>query len=131
MDVAATSTRIRIIYAVCLGAGTVTHAATLWTCGLLCTYGGVPLITRTFWTSLTFLDPLAATLLFVRPRLGLASTLVIMLSDVANNTLIWTSHRSPGLAFNGVNQFAYACQLAFLIFVLSTVRLAWPERASS
>jgi hypothetical protein len=58
------STRIRAIYAVCLVAATCTHAATLVTCGLLCSY----------------------------------------------------------------NKIAYLCQVAFLIFVLATIKFASPQR---
>jgi hypothetical protein len=124
MNLAATRSRIRAVYAVCLLGGTITHAATLFTCGLSCNYGGVPVVTRIFWTSLTFVDPIAAVLLFVRPRVGLALTLMIMLADVANNTVIWIGIRNPGLPFNWINRIAYLLQIAFLIFVLLTIKSA-------
>jgi hypothetical protein len=123
-DLAATSSRIRAVYAVSLLGGTITHAATLFTCGLLCNYGGVPVVTRVFWTSLTFVDPLAAMLLFVRPRVGLALTLLIMLADVAINTVMWLMFRNAVLAFNWINRIAYASQIAFLIFVVLTIKSA-------
>lgn len=41
-----------------------------------------------FWTSLTVLDPLAALLLWCRPRLGAALALLIMFSDVGINTFV-------------------------------------------
>ncbi len=130
VNTASPGTRIRATYAVCLCGGTLTHAATFFTCGLLCSYGGVPIFTRAFWTSLTFLDPLSAVLLFARPRVGLVLTLLIMLTDVANNTLIWLTFQTPELAFNWINRTAYLCQVSFLIFVLATIKIAWPKRAS-
>ena len=41
-----------------------------------------------FWTSLTVLDPLAALLLWCRPRLGAALALLLMFSDVGINTFV-------------------------------------------
>jgi len=130
VNIASPGTRIRAVYAVCLCAGTLTHAVTLLTCGLLSTYGGVPIFSRAFWTSLTFLDPLSAILLFARPRVGVVLTLLIMLTDVANNTLIWLTFQTPELTFNWINRTAYLCQVAFLIFVLATIKIAWPKRAN-
>lgn len=65
---------LRVIYGISLLAGTSTHAATIWQHGLFWDYGGVRPFTRVYWTSLTFLDPLAAILLFVYPRIGLVAT---------------------------------------------------------
>jgi len=60
-------------------AGMSTHAATILQHGLFWNYGGgVPRFTRVFWTSLTFLDPLAAILLFLYPRIGVVATFAII-----------------------------------------------------
>jgi hypothetical protein len=109
---------LRVIYAVCLLAGMSTHIAALWRHGFLWDYGGVPLLTRVYWTSLTFLDPLAAMLLFVCPRTGLAVTLSIISTDVAHNVWFFERHHLP---LNG----AIAAQCAFLVFVLVTLPRVW------
>jgi hypothetical protein len=88
--------------------------------GLLWDYGGAPILTRIYWTSLTFLDPLAAVLLFFRPRAGILLTLAIIVSDVAHNTwIIWRSGAVDWL------NFMYVSQVAFLLFVVLTVSRAW------
>jgi hypothetical protein len=74
----ATSSRrsliIHAIYAVCLASATVTHVLFDVRYGILLSSLeplGYPLFVRLYWASLTFLDPLAALLLFFRPRAGL------------------------------------------------------------
>ena len=88
-----TSLLLRLTYAVCLLGGAATHVAVLVSHGLSWDYGGVPMLTRVFWASLAFLDPLAALLLLVRPRIGLSLTLAIITSDVVHNTWVewWIS----------------------------------------
>jgi hypothetical protein len=110
-----TSFVLRVIYAASLLGATCTHAIILWQHGLLYDYRGAPLFTRIFWTSLTFLDPLAALLLFIRPQVGLVLTVGIIMSDVLHNTAV------GGLSWNGM----YISQVAFLLFVVCTVYIAW------
>jgi hypothetical protein len=78
-------------------------------------YGGAHLFTRVYWTSLTFLDPLAASLLFVRPHAGLVLTVAIITSDVLHNTLVGVPSLNP----------MYISQIVFLFFVACTVYVAW------
>jgi hypothetical protein len=111
---------LRSLYAFCMLAGTSTHVWTVITHGIFWDYGGALLITRIYWTSLTVLDPLAAALLFLKPRAGLLLTLAIIGSDVAHNT--WLMHRSP--APNWLN-WMYVLQVLFLVFVLLTISHAW------
>jgi hypothetical protein len=111
---------LRIIYSICLLGATCTHVAMLWQHGVLWDYGGAPLFTRIYWTSLTFLDPLAALLLFVRPYFGLLLTVAIITSDVLHNTLVGVSPRNP----------MYLSQVAFFLFVAVTVYVAWRGVAS-
>jgi hypothetical protein len=106
---------LRVIYAMCLLGATCTHMAMLWQHGVLWDYGSAPLFSRIYWTSLTFLDPLAALLLFVRPHFGLVLTVAIITSDVVHNTLVGVSPRNP----------MYLSQIAFLLFVASTAYVAW------
>jgi hypothetical protein len=79
---------------------------------------GYPLVTRLFWSSLTLLDPLAALLLFARPRSGLVLALAIIVSDVAHNS--WITLRL-GTPLN----WQYWSQVAFLVFIVATIRFAW------
>ena len=106
---------LRAIYAICLLGATCTHVVMLWEHGVLWDYGGVHLLTRIYWTSLTVLDPLAALLLFVQPRVGLILTALIIVSDVLHNTLVGVSPWNP----------MYLSQVAFLLFVAATVYTAW------
>ncbi len=111
---------LRPIYAVSLLAGATTHIWTLVTHGVMWDYGGVPLVSRVYWTSLTVLDPLAAALLFLKPRAGLALTVAIIASDVLHNT--WFMLRSSAPEWQN---WMYVLQVLFLLFVLATVRRAW------
>lgn len=61
---------IRAAYALCLLGATYNHAAILIKHGLFWTYGGVPLPSAIFWTSLTLADPATALCLFLVPRLA-------------------------------------------------------------
>lgn len=69
-----------------------------------------------FWTSLTFIDPSAAAFLFVKPRIGAFATVAIMAVDVAVN--VWVVATYGGVVW------MVASQIAFLIFVLATAKLA-------
>jgi hypothetical protein len=108
---------VRIVYTVCLAAGTYTHSSILARHGWGWDYGGRPLGTVLFWSALTFLDPLVAGLLFFRPRLGITLLTLLMLSDVVHNT--WFIYKYGGIVW------MVAVQWIFLIFVLSTVRIVW------
>jgi hypothetical protein len=90
--------------------------------GLLWDYGGVPVFTRVFWTSLTLLDPLAAVLLFLRPRIGLVMTVAIVVMDVIHNAWFFTH---VGMPLRGYVNWMLISQVSFLLFVLMTVRIAW------
>lgn len=76
---------VRGILVLCLLGATFNHVKDLWL-GSWLPYGDSPLWRNVFWTSLTFLDPLAVLLLLTRPRMGYVLTLVIMLVDVPVNT---------------------------------------------
>lgn len=106
---------LRIIYAICLLGATCIHVAVLLQHGVLWDYCGAHLLTRIYWTSLTFLDPLAALLLFARPHVGVALTVAIITSDVLHNTLVGGPSRNA----------MYVSQVAFLLFIACTVYAAW------
>jgi hypothetical protein len=111
---------IRTIYAICLVPATFTHVLFDVRYGIL--LGGLeplgyPPFVRVYWAALTFLDPLAAFLLFVRPRAGLILCVAIIVTDVLNNSGV-RYHRS-GVDIN------YILEVGFLVLVLVTVRAAW------
>ena len=93
------------------------HAAIVLEYGLHWDYGGLPVFVTSFWTGLTFIDPLAAILLLTRLKPGLALTVAVIGSDVAANS-------RAGLTY-GFDIPASTAQVLFLIFVLSIVRIAW------
>ena len=112
---------LRIVYALCLAGATCTHVALHLRYGAL--LGGleglgIPPASRYYWSSLTLLDPLAALLMFIRPRVGLALAGGIIISDVAHNSWLW--HRL-GTALDAV----YWAQVAFLVFLFATIFFAW------
>lgn len=121
---ARTSLVVRAIYAACLAGATGVHLGIHFQFGVLLgdlAPQGCPLFTRLFWSALTLLDPLAAVLLFLRPRAGILLTQAIIVADVAHNT--WILHR-----LNQTADWHYWCQASFGLFVLSTFRLAQPDR---
>jgi hypothetical protein len=112
-----TSTRIRILYAVCMAGAAFNHARIVLAHGLHWNYGGVHPLLAGFWTALAFIDPLAVVLLFARPRAGLALTAAVIVIDVAVNAC-------AGLAY-GFDRAAFRAQMLFLVVVLATLRPAW------
>ena len=78
---------------------------------------------NTYWTALTFLDPLVVFLLLRSPRAGLLLALAIMLTDVGINSL------AAYLYFDTNGHYAvdYFVQLqsAFLGFVLGSAPFLW------
>jgi hypothetical protein len=111
---------LRRVYAACLLGAASTHVLTVATHGLFWNYGGASISTSVFWTSLTFLDPLAALLLFVKPRIGVLLTLVIIVSDVMHNTWLMSRSTLPDWS-----NWMYVSQVVFLLFVLLSASQAW------
>jgi hypothetical protein len=111
---------LRSAYALCLLAATCTHVWIVATHGLFWDYGGAPVLSRIYWTSLTLLDPLGAVLLFLRPKVGILLALAIIISDVAHNT--WLMWRIIGVDWLNL---MYVSQVVFLVFVLLTASQAW------
>ena len=112
---------LRSVYATCLAYATAPHVSYELRYGLFLTGLeplGFPLPVRLYWASLTFLDPLAAVLLFVRPRQGLILCFAIIVTDVFNNS--WVLYHFPSRSVLNLG-----LEIAFLIFVLTTVRYAW------
>ena len=118
-----------IIWAVCLLIAGVNHARTLFLHGLFWDYGGVSWPSAVYWSSLTVLDPVAATLLFVRPRVGIASTILLITTNVVHNLAV-TAQFAPQNQFliRAANPYLIS-QIAFMVFVAATARSAWKAAA--
>ena len=121
---------IRIIYALCLLGATVNHVRAVHARGWL--PPDLPLGTAVYWSSLTVLDPLAAVLLFIRPKIGIAATIAIILSDVAHNLWFRAGHPVTGSLYQDVTSSPFMMsQIAFLLFVAVTAPFASKDRSRS
>ena len=112
---------VRILFACCLFIATANHIRADVSYGLFWDYGYGPstyLASRIFWGALTFFDPLAALLLFIKPRAGIVLTAAIILADVAHNTFY------VALKHQWLEPF-YLSQVAFLIAVFLLSPIAW------
>ena len=116
-------TVLRVLYALCLAGAAWNHLRIALDHGLWWDYGGIPLFYQIFWTSLTFIDPLAVLLLLVRPRAGLILTAAIIVTDVLVNT--------SATFIIGPDWQALGAQMLFLAFVLATIGRAWPGRTAA
>lgn len=117
---------IRILFALCLLAATFNHAYAIFQHGLLWDYGygnKIALMSKVYWDVLTILDPLAAVLLFIKPRMGVWLTAAIIVSDVIHNTY-YVDQSNQWLA-----PF-YLAQVGFLVVVLCLAPVASREPSS-
>lgn len=117
---------VRLVYAACLLGATVNHARVVAEHGILWNYGGVPVASAAFWTSLTVMDPLAVVLLIGRPNMGVLATAIIIIADVIHN--LWITARyatSQRFIATAVSDPFLLSQVAFLLFVIVTVPVAW------
>jgi hypothetical protein len=88
----------------------------------------LPPATAVYWSSLTFIDPLALLLLFMRPRVGIALTVAIIVSNVAHNLWFVAAHPLRGSLFEDVISSPFLIsQIAFLLFVALTASIAWRD----
>ena len=108
---------IRLTYAICLAGASYNHARIVASHGLDWNYGGLPVFVCIFWTALTFIDPLAVILLMTKSILGLALTVAIIVCDVVINSWV-------GMTY-GFDIASFLAQALFLVFVMSTVGIAW------
>jgi hypothetical protein len=116
---------VRSLWAACLLVGGANHLRILLQHGLFWDYGGVGWASAVYWTSLTILDPLVAALLFVRPRVGIVSAVALIVTNVLHN-MGMTAYHAPEGAFlsRAANPFLLS-QVAFMLFVAATARIAW------
>jgi hypothetical protein len=116
---------VRSLWAGCLLIGGVNHARTLLQHGLFWGYGGAHPVSAAYWTSLTLFDPLAAALLFIRPRVGILATVVLIVTNVIHN-LAATAHLAPaGELLMRASHPIILSQVGFMLFVVATAPIAW------
>jgi hypothetical protein len=122
---------VRCIWAACLLIGGANHARTLLRHGIFWDYGGVAWGSAAYWSSLTILDPLVAVLLFVRPRVGIVSTVILIVTNVIHNLAV-TAHYAPeGEFLTRASHPFVISQIGFMLFVGATARIAWRGLESS
>ena len=105
--------------------GTSTHVMWAMENGFLSKNYNANLFSTLFWDSLTFLDPLAAALLFIKPKAGVYLTLLIISVDVIHNNLFyWKELYTQSLGLNEwvSTYWMILGQIIFAIFVVSTLK---------
>ena len=116
---------VRSLWAACLLIAGLNHARLLVQHGLLWDHGGLNPISAAYMTGLTLLDPIVAALLFLRPRAGIVATVVLIVTNVAHN-LATTAHFAPAGEFLArASHPITLSQIAFMLFVVATLRMAW------
>ena len=109
-------TIIRVLWVVGFLVGTTTHVTDLVLDGTD-VYSRFPTAARLYWVALTLFDPLAIVLVILRLRAGVVLAVVIMVSDVAVNSVMVATHGLP--VFGLVNQ------ILFGLLVAATAPLLW------
>lgn len=122
----ATAKAVFVVYTVCFLVGTYTHVAGLVQRGFLAF--PVPLAIGIYWDALALLDPLAAVLLWWRPKAGIRLALAIMASDVCINTYTYLAGYFGPPVPNMVPLDLFD-QALFGLFVFVTAPLAYRSLA--
>jgi len=119
---------IRSIWAACLVVAGLNHARILLQHGLFWDYHGASLASAIYWSSLTFIDPLVAALLFIRPRIGVPATLVVITTNVVHNIAVTANYMRDDAVLSYVTSSPQLMsQIGFLLFVIATWRIAWND----
>ncbi len=122
---------VRSIWASCLLIAGANHARILLQHGLLWDYHGLGWASAAYLSSLTMVDPLIAALLFVRPKAGIVSTILLIVTNVIHNLAV-TAQRAPeGELLGRVASSPFLLmQIGLMLFVAATARAAWKVPAS-
>lgn len=119
---------IRSIWAACLLFAGLNHARILFQHGWLWDYHGASLASAIYWSSLTFIDPLVAVLLFIRPRIGVPATVVVITTNVVHNIAVTANYMRDDAVLSYVTSSPQLMsQIGFLLFVIATWRIAWND----
>ncbi len=116
---------ILIIQSLAMTMGASTHIGWALQYGFLAEEYNAPLSNMLFWDSLTFLDPLAALLLYFNPRHGVILTLIIIIIDVIHNNWFYFDE----LYLQGLDlgewiekYWMILGQIIFAVFVIATFK---------
>jgi len=93
--------------------------------GFLSDNYNAPLLTKIFWDILALLDPIAAILLFAKPKTGLVLTLIIITVDVIHNNLFYMDElyiNSPSLIIWIQKYWMILGQIIFALFACLTFK---------
>lgn len=119
---------IRSIWAACLLVAGANHARILIQHGLSWDYQGVGAASAAYWSSLTILDPIVAVALLVRPKFGIISSVLLIVTNVAHNLVIMARHAPEGELLDRLStNLPVMAQIAFLLFVAATAHMAWRD----
>lgn len=111
----------------CMGMliGTTTHLLWIIKHGFFSAEYNVGFLSMLFWDSLTFLDPIAAFLLILRPKAGIWITAIIIVADVLHNgslcLSVLLSTDVPVISW-AKNEWMFWMQLFFGLFVIATFK---------
>ena len=123
------SRTIRFIWAVCLLLAALNHTYVVIQHGLAWDYGGVSSASAVYWTTLTIIDPLVAALLFVRPKMEVPLTVVLVTTKVAHNLAVMAAFAPDGeFLARAISSPLIISQVAFMVFVAATAHIAWPHK---
>lgn len=107
-----------VIYAFSLSGAFYNHVSEIIKFGFL-PYHRAPLWLNIYWTSLTFIEPIAIIAIVLKKNIGIYLCMAIIVSDVIINFF------STFVYFGGLRQlfdFRFICQVVFMAFVLSTYK---------
>ena len=114
-----------IIQSVCMLMGASRHIVWVFNNGFLSEKYNASFFSALFWDSLTFLDPIAAFLLILKPKKGLYLVLAIMLLDIIHNNIFYLEE----LYFSSISitdwikkYWMIGMQMIFGVFVISTFK---------
>ena len=119
------SKTVLILEAIAMLMGASTHISWVIENGLMSKNYNASLFSMVFWDSLTFLDPIAALLLIIKPKIGLVLTFLIIIVDVIhNNTVYYEELYEQTISFyDWINKYwMIAGQLLFAGFVMFAFR---------
>lgn len=105
--------------------GMTTHLIWIINNGFLSENYNAPFFTRFFWDSLTFIDPIAAILLIIKPKTGIWLTFVIIIVDVFHNFILCFRSMIPNSNYFSywiIGNWMFMCQIFFLVFVSVTFK---------
>ena len=115
-----------LAYVIAFAVATVCHLFDIARGGWL-PYTKYALALNVFWTSLTFLDPLAIVLLLKRRRAGLCLALAIITVDVAVNLAVGLRELVPSGRFTF---WGLATQIPVGVFMWWTAPSVWSDAAA-